>query len=60
MSNNPPIPSDLSFEAKNLLLRLLEKDPKKRLGSGAAGADEIKLHPFFKVGAAGIVNDEKI
>ncbi len=28
-------------------VQLLERSPKKRLGSGPEGADEIKKHPFF-------------
>ena len=36
---------EASPEAKDLVARLLEKDPKKRLGAGGAG--EIKSHAFF-------------
>jgi protein-serine/threonine kinase len=36
-----------SREAKNLVKKLLEKDPRKRLGSDHGAAD-IKEHPFFK------------
>ncbi|XP_046341997.1 ribosomal protein S6 kinase alpha-5-like isoform X2 [Haliotis rufescens] len=43
---NPPIPSDFSGDAKDFILRLLTKDPLKRLGS--QGAEGIKKHPFFK------------
>ena len=39
------IPSYLSLQAKDLLIRLLDKDPTKRLGMD--GSLEIKLHPFF-------------
>jgi len=28
-------------------LQLLERDPKKRLGSGPTDADEIVSHPWF-------------
>lgn len=38
----------ISIEAQDLLARLLERNPKKRLGSGSRGSDEIKQHPFFK------------
>jgi serum/glucocorticoid-regulated kinase 2 len=31
---------------KNLLSALLERNPQKRLGFN--GAEEIKIHPFFK------------
>lgn len=33
--------------AKDLLSRLLVRDPKNRLGSGERDAEEIKTHPFF-------------
>ena len=46
---NPlPIPNFISPDAADLLLRLLEKDPKKRLGSGPTDAEEIKEHPWFQ------------
>ncbi|OCT95361.1 hypothetical protein XELAEV_18013050mg [Xenopus laevis] len=31
-----------------LMYELLEKDPDYRLGSGEAGAEVIKVHPFFR------------
>ncbi|KAM4095502.1 hypothetical protein ACJW30_08G033900 [Castanea mollissima] len=37
----------VSFHAKQLMYRLLHRDPKNRLGS-REGADEIKRHPFFR------------
>mgnify|MGYP002523966020 CR=1 FL=1 len=37
---------NLSEEAKDLIKKLLEKNPKKRLGS-QSGIEEIKKHPFF-------------
>ncbi|KDP44148.1 hypothetical protein JCGZ_05615 [Jatropha curcas] len=37
----------VSLQAKQLMYRLLHKDPKSRLGSHE-GANEIKRHPFFK------------
>lgn len=37
----------VSFNAKQLMYRLLHRDPKNRLGS-REGADEIKRHPFFR------------
>jgi p90 ribosomal S6 kinase len=37
----------MSPEAKNLIVHLLNRNPSKRLGAGADGADEIKRHPFF-------------
>ncbi|GAA5990909.1 hypothetical protein JCM10908_000075 [Rhodotorula pacifica] len=33
-------------EVKDLLLKLLDRDPEKRLGA-AEGASELKAHPFF-------------
>ena len=39
-------PSKISPEAKSLIQGLLERDPKKRLGS--ASIRDIKKHPFFK------------
>nr|AML76717.1 putative LOV domain-containing protein [Ardisia revoluta] len=37
----------VSLAAKQLIYRLLHRDPKNRLGS-REGANEIKRHPFFK------------
>lgn len=37
----------LSKEVQDLLIRLLARDPRKRLGSGERGSDEIKFHPWF-------------
>lgn len=39
----------MSASAKDLLQRLLMKDPKKRLGCGPRDAEEIKEHLFFQV-----------
>ncbi|XP_054252587.1 G protein-coupled receptor kinase 5-like [Indicator indicator] len=36
-----------SQEARAICQLLLAKDPKQRLGCGAGGAAEVKLHPFF-------------
>jgi len=38
-------PPHVSENARDLIKKLLERDPKKRLGVG--GANEIKSHPFF-------------
>lgn len=38
-------PDDMDREARSLLTKLLNRDPKKRLGVNGAG--EIKAHPFF-------------
>ena len=40
-------PNNISQEAKDLFTRLFQKDPANRLGSGVAGATEIKKHPWF-------------
>lgn len=44
----PPIPKSFSPEVTDFILRLLTKEPEKRLGAG--GAEEVKKHPFFRVG----------
>lgn len=41
-------PSGFDWVAQDLIERLLEKDPNKRLGSQADGAAQIKLHPWFR------------
>ena len=49
IKNNPvkfPKRITLSEEAKDVIKKLLEKNPKKRLGS-QNGIEEIKKHPFF-------------
>ncbi|KAF3780582.1 Phototropin-2 [Nymphaea thermarum] len=40
-------PSSVSLEARQLIHRLLHRDPINRLGSNG-GANEIKQHPFFR------------
>ncbi|KAJ0408871.1 hypothetical protein ATCC90586_007969 [Pythium insidiosum] len=40
-------PKYLSPQAKDILARLLERDPTRRLGTGPDDASEIKNHPFF-------------
>ncbi|XP_021893865.1 serine/threonine-protein kinase AtPK2/AtPK19-like [Carica papaya] len=42
------LPGFLTSEAHSLLKGLLQKDPSKRLGSGATGSEEIKRHKWFK------------
>lgn len=34
-------------EMKDLIAQLLERDPKRRLGTGPADVEPIKSHPFF-------------
>jgi ribosomal protein S6 kinase alpha-5 len=47
LKNEPRIPSRLSSDVRDLIRRLLEKNPQKRLG--ARGVEEIKKHKFFRV-----------
>ncbi|CAH9072213.1 unnamed protein product [Cuscuta europaea] len=42
----PKVPEDISFEAYDLINKLLIENPLQRLG--ATGAAEVKQHPFFK------------
>ena len=42
------IPDYISDEAQDLINKLLEVNPKKRLGYGNDGANKIKQHPYFK------------
>eukprot|EP01087_Luapelamoeba_hula_P018337 TRINITY_DN5898_c0_g1_i1.p1 TRINITY_DN5898_c0_g1~~TRINITY_DN5898_c0_g1_i1.p1 ORF type:complete len:556 (+),score=139.28 TRINITY_DN5898_c0_g1_i1:114-1781(+) len=48
-STNPKFPDDppTSKDVRALIRRLLDKDPRKRLGA-EHGAADIKEHPFFK------------
>ncbi|XP_067894664.1 ribosomal protein S6 kinase alpha-5 isoform X2 [Heterodontus francisci] len=48
LKSDPPYPPEIGPLAKDVMKQLLIKDPKKRLGSGPGGADEIKSHPFFQ------------
>ena len=41
------IPHTMSMEARDLILNLLNRNPKKRLGSGPDDAAPIKAHQFF-------------
>ncbi|XP_062214799.1 probable serine/threonine protein kinase IREH1 [Phragmites australis] len=42
----PHVPEEMSFEAQDLIDKLLTEDPHQRLG--ANGASEVKQHPYFK------------
>ncbi|KAI8333378.1 kinase-like domain-containing protein [Chlamydoabsidia padenii] len=42
------VPYYLSSDAKDLLIRLLRKDPNVRLGNGKNGVKQIKSHGFFR------------
>ncbi|XP_032881088.1 ribosomal protein S6 kinase alpha-5-like [Amblyraja radiata] len=48
LKNDPPFSAEIGPTAKNLIQKLLVKDPKRRLGSGPTGAAKIKLHAFFQ------------
>ncbi len=41
-------PAYFSDESRSLLILLLQKNPKKRVGSSAEDAEDIKKHAFFK------------
>ncbi|KAG1668133.1 hypothetical protein FOA52_003920 [Chlamydomonas sp. UWO 241] len=41
------IPNFISDGAADIIFKLLQVNPEKRLGSGPTGADEIKAHRFF-------------
>lgn len=40
-------PDGMSKQAKDLLTKLLDRNPSKRLGSGVNGVENIKSHKFF-------------
>ncbi|XP_051502762.1 ribosomal protein S6 kinase alpha-5-like isoform X1 [Myxocyprinus asiaticus] len=48
MKKDPPFPKDMGPLAKDIVQQLLIKDPKKRLGSGPSGAQDVKSHPFYQ------------
>eukprot|EP00051_Salpingoeca_urceolata_P016843 m.226314 g.226314 ORF g.226314 m.226314 type:complete len:831 (-) comp18795_c0_seq6:158-2650(-) len=43
----PAFPDAFSATLRDVLSKLLVKDPKHRLGSGSTGTDNVKAHPFF-------------
>ena len=45
LKSQPPMPRSFSKNAKDFIVKLLNKTPSKRLG--ASGAGEVKAHPFF-------------
>ncbi|XP_021927617.1 beta-adrenergic receptor kinase 2-like isoform X1 [Zootermopsis nevadensis] len=47
ISSRRDFPTDFSSEAANLVIRLLKKNPKKRLGFGKNNSVAIKKHNFF-------------
>ncbi|XP_075741478.1 ribosomal protein S6 kinase alpha-5-like isoform X2 [Rhipicephalus microplus] len=48
LKSQPPIPDRITGDVKDFILKLLIKDPRKRLGGGIEDAEEIKRHRFFK------------
>lgn len=42
------MPERLSKETKDFIIKLLNKNPAKRLGAGKKDAEELKTHPFFE------------
>jgi serine/threonine protein kinase len=42
------IPKSLSATVKDLIQKLLDRNPETRLGAGPNGANNIKAHPWFK------------
>lgn len=43
-----PLPDKCTDEVRDLVDRLLVKDPTQRIGSLAKGSREIKMHPWFQ------------
>ena len=43
-----PMHNHFTPEAKKIIKELLNVDPKKRLGSGVNGTENVKNHPYFK------------
>lgn len=48
LNDQVKLPPFLTTEAKDLIVKLLEKNAPFRLGSGEGGADDVLAHPFFK------------
>ena len=55
----PVIPSYLTPELQNLLERLFEKDPAKRIGA-KGGVKEVMMHPWFKGIDWGAIENKKV
>ncbi|XP_023233906.1 ribosomal protein S6 kinase delta-1-like [Centruroides sculpturatus] len=45
--SNITIPTHISVEARDLIIKLLKYNVSERLGSGPHGVEDIKSHPFF-------------
>lgn len=41
-------PSCFDADARDIVIRLCQKDPRNRLGYGKGGPEMVKQHPFFK------------
>ena len=49
LTTAPVIPENLSPEIADFISKMLDKDPRTRLGGGTEDAEELKRHPFFRV-----------
>lgn len=43
----PPLPASMGAEVSDFIGKLLDKDPKKRLGGNRPDAQDVRSHPFF-------------
>ena len=48
LKSDAPMPGFLSDDVKDFILKLLVKEPRKRLGGGVSDAEEVKTHRFFR------------
>lgn len=48
VNEEPPFPHFLSAQGLDLIQKLLQKCPEKRLGAGKQDAEEIQAQPFFR------------
>ena len=48
LKSEAPMPGFLSDDVKDFILKLLVKEPRKRLGGGLNDAEEVKGHRFFR------------
>ena len=48
LKSEAPMPGFLSDDVKDFILKLLVKEPRKRLGGGLSDAEEVKSHRFFR------------
>ena len=47
VSQELKVPFYMSHEVEDLLRKLLDREPSKRIGAGSEDAEEIKRHPWF-------------